>query len=194
VGLRSGDVIVSINGQPVKNVRELIRKIAALPVGSMANIGYVRAAERLTANVKLEERKDETADRPSFRSSPEPVNPRRSPEKKSENPDESKSRSANKSGLGINVKALTPELARNLGLEGAKGAFVINVEPGSIADENGMTADDLILEVNNRAVTNPEDFMRISRELKSGDDVVIKVLRKERGPLRRAWIVSFTLP
>lgn len=193
-GLRSGDVVVSINGQPVKNVRELIRKIAALPVGSMANIGYVRAAERLTATVKLEERKDETADRPDFRSSPQPLNPRRSPEKKSETPDEPKSRSSNKSGLGINVKMLTPELARNLGLEGAKGAFVVSVEPGSIADENGMTADDLILEVNNRAVTNPEEFIRISRELKSGDDVVIKVLRKERGPLRRAWIVSFTLP
>src|SRR5262249_1731143 len=122
-GLRSGDVIVSINGQPVKNVRELIRKIAALPVGSMANIGYVRAGERLTANVKLEERKDETSDRPDFRSSPERINPKRTPEKKEENPDESKSR-ATKSGMGINVKTLTPELARNLGLEGAKGAFV----------------------------------------------------------------------
>jgi serine protease Do len=96
--------------------------------------------------------------------------------------------------LGINVKTLTPEMAKTLGLDGARGAFVISVEPGSIADENAMTADDLILEINNRSVASQEDFSRATRDLKSGDDVVIKVLRKERGPLRRAWIVSFTMP
>jgi S1-C subfamily serine protease len=56
-GLQSGDVITSINGQKVKNVRELIRRIAALPVGSIANIEYIRAGERRAAAVKLEERK-----------------------------------------------------------------------------------------------------------------------------------------
>jgi S1-C subfamily serine protease len=56
-----------------------------------------------------------------------------------------------------------------------------------------MTADDLILDVNNHAISNQEDFVRATRDLKSGDDVVIKVLRKERGPLRRVWIVSFTM-
>jgi S1-C subfamily serine protease len=57
-----------------------------------------------------------------------------------------------------------------------------------------MTADDLIVEVNNRSVAGQEDLLRATRDLKSGDDVVIKVLRKERGPLRRAWIISFTMP
>jgi len=80
-----------------------------------------------------------------------------------------------------------------LGLDGAKGAFVTSVELGSIADENGMTADDLILDINNHAIASQEDFARSTRDLKSGDDVVIKVLRKERGPLRRVWIVSFTM-
>ena len=99
-----------------------------------------------------------------------------------------------RSALGINVKTLTPELARSFGLEGARGAFVVSVDPGSIADENGMTADDLVVEINNRSVASQEDLLRATRDLKSGDDVVIKVLRKERGPLRRAWIVSFTMP
>ena len=57
-----------------------------------------------------------------------------------------------------------------------------------------MTADDLILEINNKSVANQEDYARVTRDLKSGDDVVIKVLRKERGPLRRSWIISFTMP
>lgn len=196
-GLQSGDVITSINGQKVKNVRELIRRIAALPVGSVASIEYVRAAERRDANVKLEERKDEAEDRPNVRVPLDPRSPRRAPEKQNENPGGAMPKPeglSTKSGLGINVKTLTPELAKALGLDGARGAFVISVEPRSIADENGMTADDLILEINNRSVASQEDFLRATRDLKSGDDVVIKVLRKERGPLRRAWIVSFTMP
>ena len=196
-GLQSGDVITTINGQKVKNVRELIRRIAALPVGSIANIEYVRAAERRTAAVKLQERNDEAEDRPDVRVPLDPRSPRRAPEKQNENPGRVIPKlegRRTKSGLGINVKTLTPELARTLGLEGARGAFVISVEPGSIADENAMTADDLILEINNRSVAGQEDFSRATRDLKSGDDVVIKVLRKERGPLRRAWIVSFTMP
>ncbi|HLF84583.1 MAG TPA: trypsin-like peptidase domain-containing protein [Blastocatellia bacterium] len=196
-GLQSGDVITSINGQKVKNVRELIRRIAALPVGSIASIEYVRAAERRFTNVKLDERKDEAEDRPDVRVPLDPRTPRRAPERQNESPGgvvPKPEGSRTKSGLGINVKTLTPELAKTMGLEGARGAFVTSVEPASIADENGMTADDLILEINNRSVASQEDFLRAARDLKSGDDVVIKVLRKERGPLRRAWIVSFTMP
>ncbi len=196
-GLESGDVITSINGQRVKNVRELIRRIAALPVGSIANIEYVRAAERRSASVKLEERKDESEDPPNLRMPRDPRSPGRAPEKDDQGaggatpkPDARRT----KSGLGIKVRTLTPELAKTAGLEGARGAFVIGVEPGSIADENGMTSDDLIVEINNRSIARQEDFVRVARDLKSGDDVVIKVLRKERGPMRRAWIVSFTLP
>ena len=43
--------------------------------------------------------------------------------------------------------------------------------------------DDLIVEVNNKPVTSAEEFQRLVRELRSGDDVVIRVLRKERGTL-----------
>ena len=196
-GLQSGDVIISINGQKVKNVRELIRRIAGLPVGSMANIEFIRAGEHRTTAVKLEERKDDTEERRDERIPLDPRYPRRIPERQNDNssgttpkPDER----SKKPGLGLNVKTITPEVAKALGLDGARGALVLSVEPGSIADENAMTADDLILEINNKSVTSQEDFVRATRDLKSGDDVVIKVLRKDRGPLRRSWIISFTMP
>lgn len=188
-GLQSGDVITSVNAQKVKSSRELIRRIASLPVGSLANIDYVRAGERRTATVKLEERSEDADSRPGLRPLPSnPRNPRGVPG--SPGPDAAK----NISGLGINVKTLTPDVARQNGLEGARGALVVSVTRGSIADENGLTSDDVIIEVNTKTVANQEDFVRSTRDLKSGDDVVIKVLRKDRGPLRRMWIVSFTMP
>jgi serine protease Do len=103
-------------------------------------------------------------------------------------------RQRSKPTLGINARTLTPDLARLQGLEGVRGAYITSVEPESIADEYNLMAEDLIVEMNNRPVQSLDDFQRMCRELKAGDDVVIRVLRKERGALRRSWIVSFTMP
>jgi serine protease Do len=186
-GLKSGDVIVSINDQKVKSSRDLIRRIAALPVGSTASIGYVRAGEQHTAAVKLEERVEDSREQPELKPPPfDPRNPRGLNDKSE--------RAKPKPTLGINVRNLTPEIARLRGLEGARGALVAGFDAGSLAEDNGVTEDDLIVEVNNRPVTSAEDFQRIVRDLKSGDDVVIRVLRKERGTLHKAWIISFSMP
>jgi serine protease Do len=183
-------VIININGQKVKNTRELIRRIASLPVGSTANIAYVRAGEQRVANVKLEERQEEPEDKPEIRSIPSsPRNQRGAPDRSNRN-----DRVKPKQTLGINTRTLTADLAKLQGLEGARGAFVTGVDPGSLADDNGLLADDLIVEVNNLRVTSQEDFLRFIKEIKSGDDLVIRVLRKERGVLRSSRIISFTMP
>jgi serine protease Do len=189
-GMQSGDVVTSINGQKVKNTRELIRRIASLPVGSTASITYIRAGEQRVANVKLEERQDESEDQPEIRPTPSaPRSQRGAPDKGSRN-----NGVRPKQTLGISTKTLTPDLAKVQGLEGARGAFVTGVDPGSIADDNGLLADDLIVAVNNLRVTSQEDFLRMIKDLKSGDDLVIRVLRKERGVLRSSRIISLTMP
>ena len=69
------------------------------------------------------------------------------------------------------------------------------LDPGSVADENGVSQDDLIVEINNHPVASAEDYLRIIRELRSGDDVVIKVLHKPQSEaIRRAWLFSLTMP
>src|SRR5438128_1398564 len=104
-GMRSGDVIISINGQKVKSVRELIRKIAALPVGSVANITYVRAGETRSAGVMLEERLEESAVRPEMQVLPTGLrNSNRSPG--------DRNRPKTEPTLGIHVPTPTPEIAK----------------------------------------------------------------------------------
>lgn len=187
-GLKSGDVITRINGQPVRNLRELIRLIASLPVGGNAEITYVRSGERKMISVRLEER-DLEEEGKAIKPDPlfDPRNPREGQRGREERP-------KRMSSLGINAKTLTAELARAQGLEGARGAFIASIEPDSIAEENNLVSEDLIVEMNNRPIHSIDDFNRASKELKPGDDVVIRVLRKERGALRRSWIVSFTMP
>jgi S1-C subfamily serine protease len=189
--LLSGDVITSINKQSFATPRELIRKIASLPVGSAAVIGYVRNGEAKTASVTLEERQ-ESAEEPSDSRRPrnqmEPLNPRSLP-----NRGDKQAKPKVKQGLGANTRTLTPELAKENGLEGMRGAFVMSVDPGSTSEDGGLLQDDLIVDVNNHPVSSAEDFQRIVRDLHGGDDVVIKVLRKN-GAVRRAFLVSFTMP
>ncbi|MEK6300263.1 MAG: trypsin-like peptidase domain-containing protein [Acidobacteriota bacterium] len=190
-GLQGGDVITEVNGQKVKTVRELIRRIAALGVGSTANISYVRGGERRTASVKLEERKDEPDAPLGIR--PPPNDPRQQPETPGKQDSKSDRRKL-KPTLGATSKTLTPELARQLSLEGARGAYVVSVEPGSIAFDNRLLVDDLVVEINEKPVASLEDFQRLTRDLRSGGAVAIKVLRSSRGPLRRSFLISFTMP
>jgi S1-C subfamily serine protease len=168
-------------------VRELIRRIASLPVGSRASIVYIRKGEQRTAVVTLEERQ-EAEDGP-LNNRDLPIDPRRLPER---NP-KSEEKPRIKPGLGVNAETLTPELARMRGLEGARGVYVVSVEPGSVAYEELMP-DDLIVEINLRPIVIKDDFIRATRDLKSGDDIVLKVLRKERGPVRRYEFISITIP
>jgi serine protease Do len=53
VGLKAGDVITAVNGEPVANARELSRKIAGLKPGTRIELGYVRDGKPQTASVEL---------------------------------------------------------------------------------------------------------------------------------------------
>jgi serine protease Do len=185
-GLQSGDVIIKVNGQKVRDRRDVIRRIGSLPVGSQATIIYVRNGVQQTAIVKLTERKlgdeAEIVDRQPL------VDPR---DRKL--PPEIESKPKAKKGLGILVETLTEEMARIRGYEGLRGAYVTRVEMGSVAAME-IFADDLIVEINYRPVTSREDFAQIVAGLRSGDDVVIRVLRKGRYPMRNYVIVSLTMP
>ena len=190
-GIEIGDIILSVNGESVSTPRELIRKVAALPVGSLANIVAVRKGERRTSVVKLEERRDEGQEQIDVRQRPfDPRNPKEKPERDSQGGEKPKP----KPGLGLTVKSLLPELAKLKGLEGLRGAYISNVAPLSLADENGIEVDDIIIEINQKPVASLEDYTRLTRDLKSGDDIVMRVIRKDRGPLRRSLIISFTMP
>ena len=60
--------------------------------------------------------------------------------------------------MGPHRGALTPVKARRLGLKSDTGIFVVDVADGSPADEAGVEAGDVIVEVNRRQVRSPADF------------------------------------
>jgi serine protease Do len=191
-GLQTGDVITEVNGQKVKSIRALIRRVASLGVGSTANITYFRGGERRTAVVKLEERKDEPEGPRGIR--PTPPEQRKDEPRKDEKREKAPGAAKRRSTLGVTAKTLTPDLARLHGLEGARGAYVTSVEAGSIGADNRVLVDDLIVQINDKPVASLEDFQRLTRGLKSGDELFVRVLRSDRGPLRRSFLIAITIP
>jgi serine protease Do len=80
--------------------------------------------------------------------------------------------------FGLRVKDLSPGLARELGVDADSGVVIASVEPGSRADEAGLRARDVILEVNRAAVKNVDGYQKA---LKAGGKAKNVLLLVKRG-------------
>ena len=56
-GLRPGDVVVAVAGQPVTSVAQLLNAVAALPPGQSAQVGVQRGNKAMTLTVEVIQRK-----------------------------------------------------------------------------------------------------------------------------------------
>jgi serine protease Do len=175
-GLQQGDVILAINGSPVKDTNDLVAKVAALPVGEKATIRYLRDRKEKESTVVIEDRSKMLADMTG-----------------EEGQSGSTAPDATKAKFGISVQNLTPEMAQQMGIADSKGVVVSDVKDSSFADEVGMQPGDVIVELNQQPVNSVDDIMRIQKNLKPGSDVVFRIERSENGhaePLYLAGTLS----
>jgi serine protease Do len=156
-GIESGDVIVSIDGKPIKDGDQLVADISARKVGTTVQLGYLRDGKQHTANVAIGDRSQLDAE--NANSSNENNAPAES--------------DAGEGKLGITVTAIPAALASKLGVKG--GVIVNSVRPGSFADDINLTKGTVIVEINKRPVTDEASYKAIVTGLKSGDDVVFVV-------------------
>lgn len=156
-GLKGGDVISAINGNPIKTGNDLVNPIASAPLGSKVKITYYRDKQQKETTATVEDRTH------VFPNTAGRVN---------SNQDE-----AAPAEFGLHVESLTPERAQHVGVEGQKGVVVTEVEPTSFADDIGFAPGDVISEVNGQSVTTVDEYRKTVDKLKAGENVVFKVLR-----------------
>lgn len=79
--------------------------------------------------------------------------------------------------LGVQIQALTPELAKSFRLENTKGVLVSSVEPGSPADKAGLQSGDVILSFDGKPVGTANELPRVVAATKPGTAVTLDIWR-----------------
>jgi len=177
-GLKPGDIIISIDGRPIKGGDDLINDIANRKPGSTAALGYIdHNGKHQTATVTI-------ADRAAMLAALSNGN---SP---SGNSNGQQSNGTTKLGLG--VSNIPPEMASKAGISG--GVLIRSIRPGSFADGlQGLAPGEVILQMNRQPITNVQQFQEIASKLKAGDDVVFLVVDPQHANLGNEY-VGGTLP
>ena len=141
-GIKRGDVILKIDGQIVKDNRELARRIAMLNVGQTATFIVWRENKSLTIKVTAAKR-DLTAQ----------VQP---------------SEGFQLTSLGLALQSITESVRQdfNLGLD-AKGVLVMGIDPNSDAALRGLAPGDRIVAVGNVDVSTMADVNLALEKAKS---------------------------
>ncbi|HEY9231155.1 MAG TPA: PDZ domain-containing protein, partial [Blastocatellia bacterium] len=163
-GLRSGDIIVEVDGKKVTSPKQLTETVADLPVGKPVDVRFIRDGRLESAKVTLGER-------PGLEDEAQPAN--NGNDEEGENPGK----------LGVSVTNLTPELARRLKLRIASGVVVGAVQSDSSAEDAGLQRGDVIHRVNQMPVTSRQDFVKAIAMLGSTKEVVLQVERAGTGIL-----------
>jgi serine protease Do len=79
--------------------------------------------------------------------------------------------------LGVSVQEITEDIAKNLKLKTEEGALVSDVFQGDPAEQAGIQAGDVIVEINGHQIKDTHELIRIVAGIPVGEMVKIKVLR-----------------
>ena len=160
-GVKSGDVILSVDGKNVEGIKELTRTISAMKPGSSVKLGVWRDGKDMSLTAKVGDQKDDSA-----------IVKAKADGKPAE--------AAKPAAYGVSLAPLSPEARKQLGLDGEmKGVVIAQVEAGSPADDQGLKAGDVLQQVGKDGVDSPKMAAeKLKEATKTGKPVLMKVYRE----------------
>jgi serine protease Do len=174
-GVQPQDVIVSVDGNPIKSGDELIAIVSNKHPGSTVSLGIIRAGKHITLDCGIEDRTKLYANLGNG----------------SDESNEAGPSDAGQTKFGITVQALPQQLQSRLHI--TDGVVVTSVKPGSFADSINLFQNAVIVQINRKPVTDVGSYNAIASQLKSGEDVVFAV-RNPQQPGSGISLIGGTLP
>ncbi|MGE0423116.1 MAG: DegQ family serine endoprotease [Reyranellaceae bacterium] len=144
-GIKDGDIIRSVDGKDVKTLRDLTRMIAAAAPGSSVSLGVWRDGQDMTLKAKLGGQAS-TAVKADASGTAGKVD---------------------SAVYGVSLGELSPQARQRLDLgPSIKGALILEVQPGSPAEERGLQAGDVIVQIGREPVSGTDDAIAKLRTAK----------------------------
>ena len=138
-GLKAGDLIVAIDGQPIDDQNAFGYRLATKPLGGTANIAVERQGKSQAFAVKLQGAPETAREEITIQA--------RSP------------------FLGAKVANLSPALADELRLDtSTEGVVIVDLAEGSFAGNVGFQRGDVIVSVNGEAIAKSSDLDRVTKK------------------------------
>jgi len=159
-GIKAEDIIVAVNGKPIRNGGELVERVTSTPIGDTLTVTVLREGKHMDFHVVV-------ADLAHV-----------FPEQFGSGKAEESGPAENAQALfGISIENLTDARRENMGIK-QHGVLIGSVEQSSFAEDIGMRKGDVIVEINRQPVHSTDDVTRIQKTLKPGDAVAFRILRQ----------------
>ena len=155
-GLEPGDVILKLNDQAIDTPTSLQGTVEQLSVGKSYPMQILRGGKHQTLNVTIAEMpKDITV--------------------ASQDETESAPSASKFDKLGLEVRPLTKDLAKQLGVNATSGLVISGVEEGSPAQAAGLKSGDVIEKAGGHAVTTVEEYEKARDQFSTGDGLILNI-------------------
>jgi len=148
-GLKAGDVVTEVDGAKITDVAQFRMSVADHKPGSRLGVRILRDGQPHELTFTLGDRSQLSS---LF--------------------GQEKEQPAKESWMGIQVEAVTDDVARALQLDGTYGVIITEVDPDGPAARK-LQERDVIIEIDRKSVDNVADFKRIAAELKDGKKAVL---------------------
>ncbi|MGE0564693.1 MAG: Do family serine endopeptidase [Pseudolabrys sp.] len=153
-GIKAGDVITAVNGEAVKDARDLVKKIGGMAPNSTVKLSIMRDGSEKMVSVTLGEL-------------PGPKEMRAA------------AAGGDDDGIDVGKLGLTLAPASRVAGSGSEGVAVTAVDPSGDAAGRGFATGDVILEVSGKAVSTPADVRNeIAAARKDGKNAVLMRVKK----------------
>jgi len=152
-GLRKGDIVVSFQGNEITDGAGLRNMAALAPIGQEVRVGVVRQGKRLDLVVKIGNLEEVARHMGE----------------------------ATKERLGVEVRAATARDTERFGLDAKQGVTITWVDPKGPLGALGFEVGDMILAINDQAITGIETFTEVVGGLRPKQQVTILALDRRTG-------------
>jgi serine protease Do len=155
VGIQSRDVITAVNGNPVKDARDLAMQIGGMAPGAAVNVTIWREGAEKSISLTLGEMPKERA-----AAMPQPA----------------------ATGTDVPKLGLMLAAAEHATGKGSEGVVVVDIDPRGLASAHGFKAGDIILDVGGKKVSNPVDVRNAIKDAHmNGKRAVLMQLKSDEG-------------